>query len=177
MSNLAALPLLQIVVTALASAWLTSTFQNKDHRYRKHWELRVEAYRELIEGLAGIEQYWEAVERAAMRGSDLSEEAESRLDPMYRSGYASVRKAALTGVFLFSHKVEGSLHLYLSDRKLDPSDWFGYVEGELAAVSGCRRDVVDAARTDLEVLGSWRNRARRFIVGKVTRRRQITTDC
>ncbi|NPT33445.1 hypothetical protein [Paraburkholderia xenovorans] len=169
-------PLLQIPLTALASALLTSFFQNRDHRYRKHWELKVEAYHDLIGALSGVEEYWEARQREYLRQVDLSAEAESRLDALYAESRPRIRKAELTGAFLFSTGVEAALHEYLKERPREP-DWWTYVESELAAIWTCRNAVVGISAKDLELPRSWPG----VIWGRVTQwakpGTRIKTDC
>lgn len=169
-------PILQIPLTALASALLTSHLQNRDYRHRKHWELRVVAYQELIDALSGVELYYEAAWKAALRGEELSEDAEKRLGPGCELGFAKVRQAQLRGPFLYSEGVERALHIYLDERGREPT-WLDHVEGEWSAAARCRSDIVGASKRDLEVPSSWAGRVWKSTFARRSKETPVSTDC
>ncbi|HEY3539075.1 MAG TPA: hypothetical protein VGL01_16775 [Trinickia sp.] len=49
----------RLVLAGLVSAALASWFQNRDHRFRKYWELKVAAYQAVIEALSDVEHYYD----------------------------------------------------------------------------------------------------------------------
>ncbi|WP_176317161.1 hypothetical protein [Burkholderia vietnamiensis] len=164
-------PLIQIPATALASALMTTYLQTRDHRYRKHWEMKVQAYRDLIDGLSGIEQYYDAHERSIVSAFSMDHEMQVRLDEKLVAGEAEVRRAALTGPFLFSAEVEAALREYLKPRP-QVADWYVRVEKEGAAIAVCRRRVVELATQDLELTAPLLYRARK-LASRVSKRLQI----
>ncbi len=108
------------------------------------------AYSELIEALAAIERYHNAVHDAALGDRDLTAEKEKALVKPYNDGYLVVRRAALTGAFLFSSEVSAALAVYLDDA-LETTDWYTRVSHDLAIVSQCRKVVVSLAAADLSL--------------------------
>jgi hypothetical protein len=147
----------KLAATGVVAAIFTSAVAYRDHRRKTWWELRVAAYKALIEALSDLVYYDDAHFTAELYRREISPERSAELNLLWRSASAAVRKAADAGAFIFSEDVHTALAEYRRDRD-DPSDsYFDSLEKDLIAARACLRQVVAASRGDLS-LDAWRIR-------------------
>ena len=117
--------LIKLASVGIIAGLFTSFVANRDHRYKKWWELRVDAYQQLIEALSDIAHYYECHYLAEITYRKLSNEAKGEL-----------------AKFIHSANEEHQTR----DEHLDHN---------LHAAKKCLIAVVNASKKDLMVKESW----------------------
>ncbi len=139
------------LVAGLFSAYIAT----RGHRNKKWWELRIAAYQSIIEALSDLTYYYDRKYKAEIENKELSEERESELRKFWEENYHRIRKAADSGVFLFSEEVNVALKEFVDLRFENHPTYFDHLDTYLAVTEKCLRTVVDLANKDLRVKDAW----------------------
>lgn len=139
------------IISGLFSAYVAT----RDHRNKKWWELRVAAYQSVIESLSDLTYYYDRKYRAERENRELSVEYEAELSKFWDDSYHKVRKAADSGVFLFSEEVNLALKEFMELKNDNHHTYYNLLDSYLAVAEKCLETVVSSANKDLRVKDTW----------------------
>lgn len=139
------------LIAGLFSAYIA----NRGHRNKKWWEMRVAAYQSVIEALSDLTHYYGVKYKAEIEHRELSEEFEEKLGKFWDESYHKVRKAADSGVFLFSEDVNRALKEFTDFKNEDHQSYFEHLDSYSAVAERCLNTVVASANRDLRVKDTW----------------------
>ena len=154
MENAVAIP--AGIVIAAVSAWITVQLSLRRFRAEKWWEMKVEAYRRVIEALHDATKYPEAHFDAAVEGYKISDEGKEELRLIARKASIEILRATETGGLLLSSRALCRLRKYQEERmEVDHSgvDIASQYDLHLGAINTCLNDLIDIARRDLKIDG------------------------
>ena len=136
------------IISGLFSAFLAI----RAHRDKKWWELRVEAYKTLIDALSDLNYYFDSKYLADITNQAISETKNNQLNKFWNEGYHKVRKAADSGSFLFSNEVNHALKNFMDHNRNDHhASYFEYLDSHSALINKCLESVVSSAKKDLKI--------------------------
>ena len=147
--------LIKLASVGIIAGLFTSFVANRDHRYKKWWELRVDAYQQLIEALSDIAHYYECHYLAEITYRKLSYEAKGELSSFWNNAFPKVRKFADAGAFLFSEEVNVALEKFIHSANEEHQTRDEHLDHNLHAAKKCLIAVVNASKKDLMVKESW----------------------
>ena len=139
------------ILSGLFSAYIAI----RGHRNKKWWELRVSAYQSVIEALSDLTYYYDRQYTAEIERRELGEEDEAKLGKFRDDGYHKVRKAADSGVFLFSEDVNIALKEFMDLKNEEYQSYFEHLDSYLAVTEKCLKTVVSSANKDLRLKDTW----------------------
>ena len=139
------------IVSGLFSAYIAT----RGHRNKKWWELRVAAYQSVIEALSDVTHYYQSKYKAEIESREISVEYEAELNKFWNDSYHKVRKAADSGIFLFSKEVNLALKEFMNLKNEKHQSYFEYLDSYTAIADKCLRTVVESANKDLRVTDNW----------------------
>ena len=88
------LELLKLSIVGLIAGLFASFIQNRDHRQRKWWEMRVQAYQNAIEALSDLAYYYDKHLDAEMEARELPAAFSEKLDA-FQEQASSDRKSVV----------------------------------------------------------------------------------
>ncbi len=147
--------ILKLGVVGIVSGLFSAYVATRGHRNKKWWELRVAAYQSVIEALSDLTHYYNRKYKAEIEHREISEEYEAELSKFWDSSYHKVRKAADSGVFLFSKEVNAALQEFKNLQNEDHQTYFEYLDSYSAIAEKCLKTVVECANKDLRVRDTW----------------------
>ena len=147
--------ILKLVVVGVVSGLFSAYIATRGHRNKKWWELRVAAYKSVIEALSDLTHYYNRKYKAEIEHREISEEYEAELSKFWDNSYHKVRLAADSGVFLFSKEVNNALNEFKDLQNEDHQTYFEYLDSYSAIAENCLKTVVESANKDLRVRDSW----------------------
>lgn len=150
------LPAIVAVVVGPLSAWITVKLSLRRFRAEKWWEMRVEAYRRVIEALHDATKYPEAHFDAAVEGYKISDKGKEELRFIARKASIEILRATETGALLLSSRALCRLRKYQEERmEVGHSgvDIASQYDLHLGAINTCLNDLIDIARRDLKIDG------------------------
>lgn len=136
-----------------------SLLANRDHRQKKWWELRIQAYNEVIEALSELLQYYDTYFNTLTRKEKLTTEQRNELLDIRKNGFLKVRKAADAGAFLFSPEVEEALNQLVSRLEVDYFTLYDQVNEGWLSTRECLNIIVGCSKIDLQLKSSIIDRA------------------
>ncbi|WP_076407577.1 hypothetical protein [Shewanella sp. UCD-KL12] len=139
------------IISGLFSAYIAT----RGHRNKKWWELRVAAYQSVIEALSDLTHYYDRKYKAEIESRELSDEYEAELGMFWDDSYHKIRKAADSGVFLFSKDVNVALKEFMDLKNESHHTYFEHLNSYLAVADKCLKTVVASANKDLRVSDDW----------------------
>jgi len=145
----------RLVAVGLIAGLFSSYLATRDHRYRKWWELRVEAYQELIHSLSDLVYYFDKHYDAEIENRDMPDELEKKLHAYWDEGFTKVRRAADAGSFLFSENVNSALIEFKRAEKERHATFFEAVDSQLGAAHQCLKIAVKESKADLQIKKPW----------------------
>lgn len=151
MEALYSLPVALIV--AVASAWITVQLSLRQFRAEKMWEMRVEAYRTVIEALHDAKELPSAEIDADIRGGTLADDRRNELVKKLHDASDRISMAIDSSGFLISKEARARLAKYQADSAQDAhhANWQLFIEREWSVVDDCLRDLIEIARRDLKI--------------------------
>lgn len=138
------------IISGIFSAYIAT----RGHRDMKWWELRVAAYQSVIEALSDLTHYYDSKYKAEVESRELSDEYEEELGRFWKDGYHKVRKAADSGVFLFSEDVNRALKEFMDLKNQNHQSYWEHLDSNLAIAEKCLKTVVKSAKNDLRINNS-----------------------
>lgn len=145
--------LLKLGVVGFLSGVFGALLALRRYKHEKWWEMRVEAYRSVIENLSDLVAIYE--ERN--RNWELSSSEPASVSQEIRIATIQIRKHRDLGAFLFSNEAVDILTSF-ADFDVDyysigdPSDWYGPFSLKSRQ---CLEEMVVLSRRDLDVKGKW----------------------
>ncbi len=139
------------IISGLFSAYIAT----RGHRNKKWWELRVAAYQSVIEALSDLTHYYGRKYKAEIESRELSDDYEAELGKFWDDSYHKIRKAADSGVFLFSKDVNAALKEFMDLKNENHDTYFEHLDSNLAVAEKCLKTVVASANKDLRVSDGW----------------------
>jgi len=139
------------IISGLFSAYIAT----RRHRNKKWWELRVAAYQSVIEALSDLTHYYGRKYKAEIEHRELSDEYEAELRKFWDESYHKIRKAADSGVFLFSKDVNIALKEFMDLKNENHDTYFEHLDSNLAVAEKCLKTVVISANKDLRLSDGW----------------------
>ena len=149
------LELLRLVAVGIISGLFSAYIANRGHRNKKWWELRVASYKEVIEALSDLNHYFNQSYKAEIEHREFSDAYKLNLQKVWNDSYNKVRRAADSGVFLFSDDVNRALNEFANVKDEDHDTYFDYLDSNLVVAEKCLKSVVALAKKDLQVEGRW----------------------
>ncbi len=149
------LELLRLAGVGVIAGLFSALIANRGHRSKKWWELRVASYQAVIEALSDLNHYFDRKYKAVIENRELTEEYQVELKRIWDESYHKVRKAADSGVFLFSEDVNAALKEFIDLKDTHFDSYFEYLDNNLAVAENCLKTVVASANKDLRVRGKW----------------------
>lgn len=144
--------ILAAVGISAASSWITVQLSLRRFRAEKWWEMRVEAYKRLIEAFHDSKAFLDAHVDAAYKGRDLPDETDEELFARSKNAASEIARAADLAGFLLGENVRKRLKKYRQDKAnaSATTSWQEYLHDEWEATNSCLRDVIEFARQDLK---------------------------
>jgi len=137
-------------VGVLAGAF-ASLMANRDHRQQKWWELRIQAYKEVIEALSELLQYFDTYLNATVAKEKLTEDQKNELLDIRKNGFQRVRRAADAGAFMFSTEVEDALNELVSESNISYLTFYDQIYEGWASTRKCLDVLVKCSKNDLQL--------------------------
>ncbi|NOY66930.1 MAG: hypothetical protein GXP13_05930 [Gammaproteobacteria bacterium] len=147
--------LLKLGSVGLISGLFSAYIATRGHRNKKWWEMRVAAYQSVIEALSDLTHYYGTKYKAEIEHRELSDKYEAELGKFWDDSYHKVRKAADSGVFLFSEEVNRALKEFIDLKNEDHQTSFEHLDSYSAVAEKCLKTVVAFANKDLRVKDTW----------------------
>ena len=148
--------LFKLAAVGLIAGLFSSLVSNRDHRHRKWWELRVEAYRGAIESLSDIVYYYDKHYKAEIEYRELSTDFKRKMTDFWDSSYPKVRRLADSGAFLFSDRANAALKDFMRDD--NEETYFEMLDNNLAKSKKCLTELVACSKQDLRLKEGWLDR-------------------
>jgi hypothetical protein len=149
--------LIKLGAVGLIAGLFSSLLANRDHRYRKWWELRVNAYQGAIEALSDIVYYFDRHYNAEIEYRELSEEFKKKISDFWDTSYPKVRRLADSGAFLSSDRANAALKEFMRDD--DEQSYIEHLDNNLAKSRKCLEELVACSTEDLQlkegILARW----------------------
>ena len=143
------LELLKLSSVGLIAGLFASFIQNRDHRQRKWWEMRVQAYQNAIEALSDLAYYYDKHMNAEIESRELPPEFVARLATFQEQAFPKVRKYADSGAFLFSDRANAALKQFIEDE--DAQSYFEHLDANLAKAKLCLSELIACSKVDLKL--------------------------
>ncbi len=143
--------ILKLVVVGVISGLFSAFLANRKHRNQKWWELRVMAYKEVIEALSDLIYYYDTNCNAEIEHKEHRDEFQKKLSGIWGKSYHKVRKSADSGAFLFSTEVNDALVEFIATNKEKPNTYFEFLDNNLFVAKKCLKTINKAARKDLKI--------------------------
>jgi hypothetical protein len=109
----------------------------------------VASYQALIEALSDLTHYLDRKYTAEIESRELNQAYEDELKPLWTRSYYKVRKAADSGVFLFSKDVNEKLKEFIKLKDTEYHSYFEQLDEQLFEAEKCLKVVVDSAQREL----------------------------
>lgn len=148
--------LLKLAAVGIVAGLFSSFISNKDHRQRKWWELRVEAYRGAIEALSDIVYYYDRHYNAEIESRELSVDFKKKMTDFWDTSYPRVRRLADSGAFLFSDPANAALKDFM--RNDDEQTYHEMLDNNLTKAQRCLAELVACSKEDLRLRDGWLDR-------------------
>ncbi len=145
--------LIKLGAVGLIAGLFSSLLANRDHRYRKWWELRVNAYQGAIESLSDIVYYFEKHYNAEIEYRELPDEFKNKIRDFWDASYPKVRRLADSGAFLFSDRANAALKEFMRDD--DEPSYIEHLDNNLAKSKKCLSELVYCSKQDLRLKESF----------------------
>lgn len=146
------LPAIVAVVVGPLSAWITVQLSLRRFRAQKWWEMRVEAYRRVIEALHQAKTFSSTYLDADIWGQRLSDDKKRELSALVRKADREIDRASDAAGFLISHAARERLREYqLSIDEDNIPSWWEYIDKHWGETDSCLKDIIEIARQDLEL--------------------------
>ena len=147
--------LIKLGATGVIAGVFSSLLANRDHRYKKWWELRVSIYTDLINALSDISYYYERHYNATIENRDLRNDFREKVEIFLEESFPRIRRAADAGAFIFSDKVNKALKKYIESSLIDFDSYEEFLDNNLYETKKCLEAVVKASKQDLKVNRWW----------------------
>ncbi len=151
--------LVKLAAVGILAGAFASYLNNRDHRQKKWWELRVEAYKNAIEALSDLLHFFNSQYNAEIEKKDLSPEQVLELTKQRQEGYKKIRLAADTGAFLFSQEAANILKDYISEMETQYLTKLDYADAGWASTKNCLKAIVECSKKDLHLKNAFYDRA------------------
>lgn len=143
------LELVKLSAVGLIAGLFASFIQNRDHRQRKWWELRVQAYQNAIEALSDLAYYYGKHVDAEVEYRKLSPEFAARLATFEEQAFPKVRKYADSGAFLFSDRANAALKQFIEDEYAQ--SYIEHLDANFAKAKHCLSELIECSKVDLKL--------------------------
>lgn len=144
-----AVELIKLGSVGLIAGLFSSLLANRDHRYRKWWELRVSAYQGAIEALSDIVYYYDKHYDAEIESRELPAEFKKKISDFWNASFPKVRRLADSGAFLFSDRANAALRDFVREDN-EPS-YFEHLDNNLSKSKKCLAELVACSKVDLRL--------------------------
>ncbi len=147
--------LLKLGLVGIISGLFSAYIATRGHRNKKWWELRVAAYQSVIEALSDLTYYYDKRFRVSLESRELSDEDEKELEKLWDDNYRKVKKAADSGVFLFSKDVNIALKEFMDLKNENHRTYLEHLDHYFFVAEKCLKTVVTSANKDLRISDGW----------------------
>lgn len=152
------LEFLKLGIVGLIAGLFSAFLATRKHRNSKSWELKVAAYRSLIDNLSDLSSSYDNLCETYHyneRDTESNKEYIDGLSKCARNSFQEVRKAANNESFLYSKEINEALSKFMEFEKKDFHDRYTYMEAYSAGADTCRKKVIEAASKELPIKYSW----------------------
>ena len=141
--------LVKLASVGLIAGFFSSWLANRDHRQRRWWELRVEAYQNAIEALSDLIYYYDRHFDAQINSYSFPDDFKDELEKHWQDANPKIRKFADSGAFLFSDKANAALRAFMHDEYADI--FIEHVDNKLAQAKSCLSELIECSKKDLRL--------------------------
>lgn len=152
------LEIARLAAVGLIAGVFSAILANRDYKNRAWWEMRVLAYKAVIEALSDLVYYYDTHYNAEIERRELPEDFKKKLDDFWETAFPNIRKAADSGAFLFSDVANAALLIFISACRERNEHFFEHLDSRLFAAKTCLHALVDASRNDLKLHHSFLDR-------------------
>lgn len=144
--------ILAAVAISAVSSWITVQLSLRRFRAEKWWEMRVDAYRQLIEAFHDSKAFSATHLDADYEGLDVPEEADKELRARAKDAERDISRAADLAGFLLGDEVRARLQRFRREeaKATETNNWQEYLRREWEATNSCLQDVIEIARRELK---------------------------
>jgi len=145
--------LAKLASVGIIAGLFSATLAIRRYRHEKWWEMRAVAYRDAIEALSDLHDYFQH-NYDNWQDSNAGE----RMPPKkWTQTQEKIRKLSDVGAFLFSQKAENSLRRFRDEKfkwspENDPDDYYSFY---VRTSKRCLEELVVISRKDLKVRETW----------------------
>jgi len=140
---------LPVGITALIAFWLAL----RKFKTEKYWELRLEAYNELVNALEEMFSYVDAKIEHNMSERILNDDEQKSLAEKWKTGREYVRKAKRIGRLLLSESaleiVDLDKRFKVATKGIDENDWFSQMDAEWSVLRSVINELITQSKKDL----------------------------
>ena len=143
--------MLAAIVIAAVSSWITVQLSLRRFRAEKWWEMRVDAYKRLIEAFYDSKAFPETHLEADYEGRQIPEETDKELRARSRDAALEIARAADLAGFLLGDEARTRLKRHKKEEAeaSDTTSWQMYLHGDWNATNARLQDLMEIARRDL----------------------------
>ena len=139
------------LTAGLFSAWLGSL----SHRNRKWWELKLEAYKNVIEALSDVVYYFDIHYNAEIKQREISDEIDREVQKFWDDSYNKIRKYKDSGTLFFSVEANQALVKFMKLKEKNFHNYIEHLESYSAGAERCLASIIESARKDLKKNATW----------------------
>lgn len=154
-----AVQLIGSAVVAVIAALVTVQLSLKQFSAQKIWERKLDAYTAILDSLHNMKRDLEVSYNAELERREVPSETADKLRNAYQAGRTELLRQADTGDLIIAESAMISLRKLvhrLSTAGNAPT-YFEHLDGNLAAVACCLKEMRSSARKDLKISNSfWR---------------------
>lgn len=151
-----AIELIKLASVGIIAGLFSLFISHRDHRQKKWWELRVDAYRGAIEALSDIVYYFDKHFTAHLEDRELPDAFKKKMEAYWDEAYPRVRRLADSGAFLFSDRANIALKAFIRDDNED--SYFEMLDNNLHKAKTCLTELVACSKEDLRLQSGWFDR-------------------
>lgn len=141
--------ILKLAIVGLIAGFFSSWLANRDHRRRRWWELRVDAYQNAIGALSDLLYYYDKHYDAEISSYTFPEDFKEKLEQHWQDAQPKIRKLADSGAFLFSDRANAALREFMKDEHADI--FIEHVDNKLGQAKRCLSELVECSKKDLKL--------------------------
>lgn len=143
----------KIALIGLVSGFFSSFLSNKNYRYQKWWELRVESYKKVIEALSELRHCYMVLLKFEEKHMDIPSKLDESLTNQLEQAWFKLRTLIDMGTFIFSDKINAEFKILLQTD--NSSSYVESLDSQFQKVDKCLQKVTKYSKYDLSLKFSW----------------------
>ena len=143
--------ILPVAIAAVIASWLAL----RKFRTEKYWELRLEAYNELLNALEKMFSYVDASLLDAMHEKTIKDDERANLASKWKEGKNHVEKTRLVGRLLISQEAHQIIDLDKkfkeANKDVNINDWFSQMDNDWGVLRKVIDEFITQSKIDLKL--------------------------